>query len=307
MRWLRLGFQVIQKFSPTRAATLAERLFFTVPRARLTGAMRAEIERARPFTVSVEGDRIAGWTWGDGPVVYLVHGWGSRGGRLAAYVPPLLAAGFQVVTYDGAGHGASEGRLSSMPQLARTLRAVADAFGPAHGVVAHSLGASATTLAMDWGLAVSRAVFVAPAADPVGFTLRWARLLDLRPDVLARMKASSERRIRFSWDDLDVRMMAGRRTTPLLVIHDAGDSVVPWSEGTAIAKAWPDSRLITTNGLGHSDVVRAPHVVAQAVEFLSGTTPMFESAPIPERPEAHQLEQDLFYREQRTLRTVLSA
>ncbi len=268
MRWLRLVFRVLQALSPPRAATLAERLFFTVPRARLTRAMRAQIERGRPFTVTVEHQHIGGWSWGDGPVVYLVHGWGSRGGRLAVYIPPLLAAGFQVVTYDGLGHGASSGRMSSMPQLARTLRAVVDAMGPAHGVLAHSLGASAATLAMDGGLAVSRAVFVAPAADPVGFTLRWAKLIGLRPDVLARMKASSERRLRFSWDNLDVRMMAGRRTTPLLVMHDAGDPVVPWSEGAAIARAWPHSRLVTTNGLGHSEVVRAPFVVAQAVEFL---------------------------------------
>jgi pimeloyl-ACP methyl ester carboxylesterase len=268
MRWLRLLFRPLQIVSPKWAAVIAERLFFAVPRARLTPTMREQVERGRPFTVTVEHQRIAGWSWGDGPVVYVVHGWGSRGGRLAAYVQPLVAAGFQVVTYDGLGHGASSGRMSSMPQLARTLRAVVDLMGPAHGVVAHSLGASATTLAMDWGLTVSRGVFVAPAADPVGFTLRWAELIGLRPDVLARMKASSEQRLRFSWDDLDVRVMAGRRTTPLLIIHDAEDPVVPWSEGAAIAEVWPESRLVTTNGLGHSEVVRAPFVVAQAVEFL---------------------------------------
>mgnify|MGYP001314905061 FL=1 len=286
MRWLRFVFRVLQVLSPTRAATLAERLFFTVPRARLTPAMREQVERGRVFTVTVEHQRIAGWSWGDGPVVYLVHGWGSRGGRLAAYVQPLVAAGFQVVTYDGLGHGASSGRMSSMPQLARTLRAVVGAMGAAHGVVAHSLGASATTLAMDWGLTVSRAVFVAPAADPVGFTLRWAKLIGLRPEVLARMKASSERRLRFSWDDLDVRMMAGRRTTPLLVMHDAEDPVVPWSEGAAIAGAWPHSRLVTTNGLGHSEVVRAPSVVAQAVEFLGPSAQPSSAATSLRTPSA---------------------
>jgi pimeloyl-ACP methyl ester carboxylesterase len=160
---------------------------------------------------------------------------------------------------------------------------------------------------MDWGLAVSRAVFVAPAADPVGFTLRWAKLLGLRADVLARLKASSERRLRFRWDDLDVPRMAARRTTPLLVVHDADDPVVPWSEGAAIAAAWPGSRLVTTNGLGHSDVVRAPHVVAQIIEFLSGAVAAPQRVPASARPEAHDLEQELFFREQRVLRTVLSA
>ena len=305
MRWLRLLFRPFQLISPSQAAVAAERLFFTVPRARLTRGMRTEIERARPFTVMVEHQRVAGWSCGEGPVVYLVHGWGSRGGRLAAYVPPLLAAGYQVVTYDGVGHGASEGRMSSMPELARTLRAVVAATGPAHGLVAHSLGASAATLAIDWGLSVPRAVFIAPAADPVGFTRRWAQLIGLRADVLVRMKAASERRLRFSWDDLDVRLMAGRRTTPLLVVHDAGDAVVPWSEGAAIADAWPDSRLVTTTGLGHSEVVRAPLVVAQAVEFLVGR-PVHGVARAPERPEEQAVERELFFRDERVQRTVFS-
>lgn len=306
MRWLRLLFRPLQMISPNRAAVIAERLFFTVPRARLTPEMRHEIERARPFSVRVENRRVAGWIWGDGPVVYLVHGWGSRGARLAAYVPPLLAAGYQVVTYDGVGHGASEGRLSSMPELARTLRAVVAATGPAHGIVAHSLGASAAALAMDWGLTIPRAVFIAPAADPAGFTRHWAQLIGLRADVLARMKASSERRLRFSWDDLNVRLMAGRRTTPLLVVHDAGDPVVPWSEGAAIADAWPHSRLVTTTGLGHSEVVRAPRVIAQVVEYLVGQ-PLSRVAPVPERPEEREVERELFFRDERTLRAVFSA
>jgi pimeloyl-ACP methyl ester carboxylesterase len=306
MRWLRLLFRPLQMISPNRAAVIAERLFFTVPRARLTPGMRHEIERARPFSVRVENRRVAGWSWGEGPVVYLVHGWGSRGGRLAAYVPSLLAAGYQVVTYDGVGHGASEGRMSSMPELARTLRAVVAATGPAHGIVAHSLGASAATLAMDWGLSIPRAVFIAPAADPVGFTRRWAQLIGLRDDVLARMKASSERRLRFSWDDLDVRLMAGRRRTPLLVVHDAGDPVVPWSDGAAIADAWPHSRLVTTTGLGHSEVVRAPVVIAQVVEYLAGQ-PVSRVAPVPDRREEREVERELFFRDERALRAVFSA
>ena len=120
-------------------------------------------------------------------------------------------------------------------------------------------------------------------------------------------KASSEHRLRFRWDDLDVPRMAVRRTTPLLVVHDAGDPVVPWSEGAAIAAAWPDSRLVTTHGLGHSEVVRAPLVVAQAIEFLAGSAPAPHRVTAAARPEAHDLEQDLFFREQRALRAVRSA
>jgi pimeloyl-ACP methyl ester carboxylesterase len=309
MRMVRLGFRFLQTVSPTWAAALAERLFFTPPRSRLTQAMRHELERGRSFGVRVDGHRIAVWSWGpaDAPIVYLVHGWGSRGGRLTAFVRPLVTAGFRVIAFDGIGHGASEGQLSSAPQLARGLTALVDDVGPAHAVVAHSLGAAVATLAMEWGMTVSRAAFIAPNADPVAHTLRCAQRLGLRSDVVARMRASSERRITFSWDGLNVLAMARRRRTPLLVIHDALDQVVPWTEGAAIVDEWAGSRLVTTRGLGHSDVARAPTVVAQAVRFLSVGAGVIVRPALSVTRESHGIEQELFYREWRTPRPRASA
>ena len=266
VRWL---FLAVQWLSPQAAARLAERLFFTPHGSRLTPTMRAILDHGKPFQVEVEGQRIVGWSWGEGPAVYLVHGWGSRGGRLSAWVQPLVDDGFRVVAFDALAHGDSGGRMSSMPQMARTLRAVVEANGPVHGVVAHSLGASVTTLAMEWGLAVGRAVFVAPSADPVGYTLLWARQLGLSPDVIDRLRTNSQRRIGFSWSDLDIVAIARQRTTPLLVIHDDTDDVIPVADGQAIAGAWPGSLLVTTHGLGHSEIVRSPEIVAQGVAFLA--------------------------------------
>lgn len=299
MSLLRLLFRVLQLVAPSRAAAWAERVFFTAPRTRLTHLQRELLELARPISLVVQERRIAAWTWGDGPCVYLVHGWGSRGGRLAAFVRPLVDAGFQVVTFDAPGHGASEGRLSSMPEFARALRAVVTAVGPAHGVIAHSLGASATTLAMHWGVPVARAVFVAPAADPVSFSLRWAEMIGLRPSVVAEMRARSERRLAFRWDELNVPAMARGRRAPLLVIHDAGDTVVPPEDGRAIAAAWPGARLVTTAGLGHRTIVRAPEIVQEAVTFIAGARlPLTATAP-PPRGEAHWIERHLFERHRR--------
>jgi pimeloyl-ACP methyl ester carboxylesterase len=55
---------------------------------------------------------------------------------------------------------------------------------------------------------------------------------------------------------------------PLLVFHDREDTDVGWSEGDAIARAWPGGRLVTTQGLGHRRIVHDPEVVAQAISFL---------------------------------------
>ncbi|MGH7568447.1 MAG: alpha/beta hydrolase [Gemmatimonadales bacterium] len=321
MHPLRLVFSVLQPVAPRLAARWAEQLFFAPPLSRRRSPLTAEgrrlLETGHAFTVSVGGERVAAWSWSDHgrdhPAVYLVHGWGSRGGRLAAFVPPLLRAGVRVITFDAPGHGASEGRLSSMPQFARAFRAVVDAAGPAQGVIAHSMGASASALAMSWGLTVGRAVFLAPAADPSAFAAQFAAALGLGPRIMAGMRERSERRLAFRWADLNIPTLARGISAPppLLVFHDRGDAVVPWSDGAAIAAAWPGpaggpggAELASSTGLGHRDLVRAPDVVARAVAFiLEGRTPRRGSElPSALVPEDVWLERDLFDREARRRR-----
>jgi len=58
-----------------------------------------------------------------------LHGWGGRSDQLAAFVPPLLAAGFSVVAPDAPGHGDSTGGASSVLAFADALEAVAARVG----------------------------------------------------------------------------------------------------------------------------------------------------------------------------------
>ena len=299
--FLRLGVAAVQRLSPELASHVAEGLFFTPPRAPLTPEVRAFLSTGTRRDVNVAEGRVITWRWGRGPVVYLMHGWGGRGGRLHAFARPLLSAGCSVVTFDAPGHGHSSGRRSSMPQFASALEAVVATHGPVHGIVAHSMGASATALAISRGLPVRRAVFLGPAADPGAFAALFARLFGFTGDAMDRMRRRTERRLRFRWDQLSVPAMARdlRAAPPLLVVHDHDDPTVAWSDGAAIAGAWPGAELVTTTGLGHRGVVRDPAVVAQAVTFLTGAA----SAPasLDTRDEAALLEHELFNRETRSL------
>lgn len=308
MKLFRWVFRVLQPVSPATAAWLAERLFFTARRSRITPEARAFLATGQRFTLEVEGRRVVGWRWGGGsaeagagagaPLVYLVHGWGSRGARLAAFVEPLLALGLGVVTYDALGQGESAPGMTSMPEFARTLQAVVAQHGAPRAIVAHSMGCAGTTLAMSWGLEAGRLVFLAPAADPPAWVAPFARQLGLRSDVLERVRARSERRLRVRWADLNVPALARAlpRRPDLLIVHDEADETVRWQDGSAIAAAWPNSRLVTTQGLGHRGVTSDSKVVRQAVDFLTNDGRMVGLSP---RAEHETLEYEMFHRDER--------
>ncbi len=299
LRLLRPTMRTIQAVSPRGAAFLFERLFFRAPRSPVPVQGRQFLATGRRFEIRVSGRRVIGWSWGGGNPVYLVHGWGGSAGRLHALAQPIVAAGHAVVLFDAPGHGYSGHGMSSMPEIARTLMAVSDRYGPAHAVVAHSLGAAAAAFALAHGVRSRRVVLLAPPANPAEWAVAFAAAMGLKDEVLGRMRSSSERRLRFDWNDLNVCVHARTMAMPLLVIHDRSDQTVPWTNGAAVARAWPGARLIETEGLGHRGLVRDPAVISQVLAFIAEgefSEPAAAAAPVGARA---QLEYELFHPDSR--------
>ena len=273
VRLIRPLAAVSERWAPSAGAVLAERLWFTVPAvsADRNGGPAAIGE---PFTVNVGGRTVRGQSWGDGRPVYLVHGWGGWGGQVVAFVRPLVEAGYRVVAFDSLGHGTSDPgaygpRRSTLVEMADVLAAVVDAHGPPAAVVAHSLGGTATALALRAGLKADRVVLIAPVADPAPYLAAFVRGLGFGARVLARTRARIERRAGLAFADIQVpRMAAGMDTPPLLVMHDRDDHEVAWTDGEAIARAWPHATLVSTTGLGHRRLLRDPVVLAEVASFL---------------------------------------
>ncbi len=265
----RTGLRLLGAIAPKLAARAAAALFRIPPRRRPILEEREALATGRFATLREGSLRLATWSWGEGRPVILVHGWGSRGGRLASFVPPLVESGFSVVTFDAPGHGASSGRLSSLPEFIWALEAIAKEAGAVSALVAHSMGCSAAALAIRRGLAVERAVFLAPAAYPGTYSRRFAEHFGILPSVREAMEHRLERRFGFRWNDFDVPRAAPGIAAPLLIFHDREDPEVPWSDGEAITRAAPNAELVTTEGLGHRRIVHDPAVVARAVSFLA--------------------------------------
>lgn len=266
---LRTAFRTVGAVAPGVAGRWAESIFCRPPRNEPRPLEEAFLATGTRHTVQSEKQDIAVWVWSDGPVVVLAHGWGSRAGRFSTLAQALVASGFRVVLFDAPAHGASMGRLASLPQFSLALRVVGDAMGPVHGLVGHSLGGAAVSLAMRNGLQARRAVLLSPPADVVLFSRAFAKHLRIPPRAHNAMRQNLESRLQFRWEELHVPTLVRRMTAPALIIHDRNDPDVPYSHGEEIAAAWPGAELLSTSGLGHRAVLRDPEVIQRTVAFLS--------------------------------------
>ncbi|HZA98981.1 MAG TPA: alpha/beta fold hydrolase [Gemmatimonadales bacterium] len=265
---LRTAFRTVGSVAPEVAARWAETIFCRPPRHDPRPAEEAFLATGARSTIRSQDEDLAVWSWGRGPTVVLAHGWGSRAGRFSALAAALVAAEFRVVLFDAPAHGASMGRQASLPQFARALRDVGDTLGTIHGLVGHSLGGAAVSLAMHQGLRSHRAVLLAPPADVFLFSHAFAEHLRIPPRARDVMQQNLEARLQISWDELHIPTLARGMTSPALVVHDAQDPDVPFAHGEEIARAWPGAELFTTQGLGHRAILRDRQVVRRTVEFL---------------------------------------
>jgi len=109
----------------------------------------------------------------------------------------------------------------------------------------------------------------APPAQSSLLLKNYADVLNLSSSIQARLCDLFEREYGAQvWKQTSASENVGGLSIPVLVIHDKDDSVVPWEEGKLIAQVWPGAKLLTTESLGHRQILRNRAVVDGSVEFL---------------------------------------
>ncbi len=260
------------RLAPGLVARWVSDLWFRLP----PGPRPADLPAGgEPFEVEWEHGTVRGTAWGEGPVVYLVHGWGGRGDQFAGLVAPLVRSGHRAVLFDAPSHGASDpgafGDTSTTGvEFAKALDAVFARFGPARAVVAHSMGTLATLLAMRYGwLGAERLVFVAPMTGYVATMDGFQAMLGFGSRVRRRVDDRVWARVGLLPDEFEVLSLwhlMGQQT-PLLVVHDKTDPQTSYAASKAVAREL-DAEFVATTGLGHNRILKDPDVVGRIVGFV---------------------------------------
>ncbi|MBN6151103.1 alpha/beta fold hydrolase [Xanthomonas sp. AmX2] len=287
LQCLRLAFGIGGWVLPQRTGRHVERLFTRPLRDSRERALAAPLHGAELDSLQIDGETVALYRWGDPatqPLLLFSHGWSSFGLRVLPWLPRLRAQGYAVVSFDQIAHGRSSGRHATLPGFGRVLAEVARRQGPLHGVIGHSLGAAAIVLALAEGVHARRVVLVAPPADALAATDRFAGLLGLGRPALPAFHRAVEARAGVSFAAVAAQHIGPGLATPALVVHDLADGEVPWDEGERYARYWPGARLLNTVGLGHHRIVGDAGVIDAGLRFLRGEAVgerVFSTAELP--------------------------
>lgn len=285
------GVRWMGRHFPDAAARLALAAWF---RPRRYDPPRRELHwrmGATEFRIGRGTAGVRAWSWGSGPTVLLVHGWEGRGMQLGGFVQPLVDAGHRVVTWDAPAHGRSPGSRASLFSFADTVLAAVRQEGPVHGIIAHSMGAAATLLALQARFPLTRLALVAPG-DPERAGERLAESLGLPEDVSRAIGDKLHQRFGQSLSAVSARRLIREVDLPTLVVHDPSDPHASFADAREMAENAPQGRFAEVSGLGHHRILRDPGVIAAVASHIAGE-------PVRVQPRGGCLTQDELLRDLR--------
>ena len=163
-----------------------------------------------------------------------------------------------------------------MLRFSATLLAIQRELGQIDTVIAHSLGAMATTYTRKLGLEPARLVLIAPQLDAEELFDNYGRLLKLRPALarLAREKIGERLRELLNgsdpWETLCPSSLVGDPTLRGQLVYDLADPEVPPEHFRDILANWSQCTPLETRGLGHNRILRDRGVIGAVVDYLRG-------------------------------------
>ncbi|MET0010386.1 MAG: alpha/beta hydrolase [Candidatus Thiodiazotropha sp. 6PLUC9] len=271
----RFFFSALGSIAPTLAGKLALPLFMTPPRFPSPRREMAIKEKGKQHYKTIDGNRIAIYTWGEGPAVLLSHGWGGRSTHFYALIELLVSAGYQVVAFDAPAHGESSGKRTNALDVTSALVAVAGSLDSIKVLIGHSFGCGTALLAIDgFEIKVEKLILFSCFEDIYWITNQFGEAFAMNEKVTAAMRDEAHRRYlnRFDkpweWHQLSPINTIQRIKTEILMLHDQQDQEVPYQHAENLIAVSADAQLVTTSGLGHKKILRDKAVLQTCLDFI---------------------------------------
>ncbi len=272
LKLVRWGFPKLEAYSPALAHRYFLRIFFTPLKYPVHEKEDKATSYAKLFTLTAADQTVQGYVWGEeGPYVLLVHGWAGRATQFRRFVKPLLRAGFRVIGFDGPAHGRSTGRRTNLFEFRETINRIYEMHGEPSAIIAHSFGGVAVLFAAMHGLPVRKLVNIASPSigDEVIRTYlkavngSWSTGLFFK-DYIKRTQGKT-------FDEFSSLHFVQNLPQPIdmMVVQDENDREVEMPHAEALIEAYPRARLLRTQKLGHTRILKDDDVIRKIVAFIT--------------------------------------
>lgn len=270
LEYLPKFFSLLEKISPQLAAKLALRIFLKPFRFPVSNREKKAVETANIFKIHVENHVVAIYEWGDGPAIWVLHGWSGRVTQLSAIIKECVKAGYKVYGVDAPGHGKSPGKVSNVLLFESALQELNRLKGPPIAYIGHSLGGAVGFLALRNGIELKKIVSIGAPALSDEIMKEFLVKIGLKDTTYKHLKRAFEKKYKQPFSKFTaVEWIQPPPEAPVLIIHDKDDRDAPFHHAEKLKEGLPKAELYVTQGLGHNRILRDNEVIKKVVNFIT--------------------------------------
>ena len=268
--------KTIGLISPRKAAEAAYQLFCTPFASKAKRKEPPVFHKAEKISFDMDGLTIRGFRWKaehpNGKKILIVHGFSSYAYKFEKYINPLKKEGFEILAFDAPAHGSSDGKLINAYIYKNALLRIESLYGSFYGIMGHSLGGLAASLAFEQlaNRENRKLVLVAPATETETAISNFFKIIPADEKIkLAFTQLIGE------LTDKPVSYYSVSRVvksirSPVLWVHDKQDAICTFDDVKPLLVIdLPHVQFLITDQLGHSKVYKDNKVCSDIVHFFS--------------------------------------
>lgn len=252
-----------------KAATTAFYIFCTVRKGKVLAHQKEFLDGAKDKIHTIQGNKIQSYKWqGAKQTVLLVHGWESNVFRWRNLIKKLKLEGYTIVAFDAPAHGYSSGKYLHVPVYEKTLKSLITEYNPKF-IIGHSVGGMTVMYNqyLNSNPSIEKIISISAPSEFYEIMMHFKNLLGLSNKVMLAIETYINDKFGFSFKEFSTSNFAKNNTKKGLLFHDTLDKITPYHNSVAVQKAWKNSQLITTTGLGHS--MHQEDVNKAIIDFLN--------------------------------------
>jgi pimeloyl-ACP methyl ester carboxylesterase len=241
--------------APSYAGKRGYEIFCTPMAPKVKPHHRKFLETSDQFEFRSEDIMLNAYRWGRGEKkVLFLHGWQSHTYRWKKYIQALSGEEYTLFAFDAPAHGLSGGKMANIPLYSEAIQSFLQQVGEIDVAVTHSMGSFSMLHALHENTDIRLGKMIAmgspgEANDFITFYKAFTGISDRTFDfILAYFQKTLNR----TPDYFSAPRFAAAVSVPGIIIHDRGDEEAPYHHAQRIHEAWKNSKLITTEGMGHN-------------------------------------------------------
>ncbi len=259
---------VLSYVSGNYAANKALHIFSKPRKGKLKPKQISFLQSAKQEFLKYEDFNIATYHWkGHKTTILLVHGWESNATRWKNKIKHFIEEGFNIIALDAPAHGASGSELFNALLYSEFINVVAKKYQP-EVIIGHSVGGMASVFFQQKHQldSLRKMVLLGAPSEFETILKNYIKLLGYNKKIEKHLNKVILKKFGAVPSEFSTSKFSKDIEAEGLIIHDVKDMIIPYSDAKLIYRNFKNSKLISTEGFGHS--LNDTSVTKNILEFL---------------------------------------